>query len=142
MAEVQLNPYIFFKGNAKEAMEFYQSVFGGDLTVQKVGEVPADALPPGANKDHVMHAALRGGAVTMMAADSDKASPEAKKIELSIGGKDEAQLRAIFDKLSAGGKVSMPLKKQFWGDIFGQVTDKYGIDWMVNVTMPGSQTDV
>jgi len=137
MSDVTLDPYIFFKGNAQEAMEFYKSVFGGELTVQKMGEVPADVPKmEGSSDDMVMHAMLEGGDIKLYASDSPVASPETKKIELSLGGSDEAKMRKLFDGLAAGGKVKMPLEKQFWGDIFGNLTDKYGVDWMMNIGVP------
>jgi PhnB protein len=135
MGDITLNPYLFFKGQAREAMEFYKGVFGGELTVQTYNEVP-DMSKDEAKKDWLMHASLEGGDAKLMASDSDKASPEAAKIELSLVGQDETRLREIFGKLSDGGKVNSPLKKEFWGDIFGMVTDQYGISWMVNITVP------
>ncbi len=139
MSKVTLEPYLFFKGNAKEAMEFYKSVFGGEIEMQTMGEVPAD-LPKmeGMTDDMIMHASLKGGAVDLMASDSPKASPKAAKVELSLGGTDEDQMRKMFNALSQGGKVNMALEKQFWGDIFGSLTDKYGVDWMMNI---GSKKD-
>jgi PhnB protein len=83
-----------------------------------------------------MHAVLDGGAVKLMASDTEKASPEAKKVSLSLGGTDEATMRKIFDDLSAGGKIFSALKKEAWGDIFGSFTDKYGIEWMMNIGVP------
>lgn len=133
MANVSLEPYIFFKGNCREAMEFYKGVFGGDLNVQTMADVPAEAQMPGTNPTDVMHASLKGGAVNLMASDSSKASDHAAKIELSLGGTDDSQMRQIFDKLAEGGQVKMKLEKQFWGDTFGSLTDKYGIDWMMNI---------
>lgn len=133
MANVSLEPYIFFKGNCREAMEFYKGVFGGDLNVQTMADVPAEAQMPGTNPTDVMHASLKGGAVNLMASDSSKASDHAAKVELSLGGTDDSQMRQIFDKLAEGGQVKMKLEKQFWGDTFGSLTDKYGIDWMMNI---------
>ena len=134
MSQVSLEPYIFFQGNAKEAMEFYKGVFGGELEIQTMGEVPADVpRMPGMKETDVMHASLKGGAVNLMASDSSKASAKASKVELSLGGTDEAEMRKIFDGLADGGEVNMPLEKQFWGDIFGNVTDRYGVDWMMNI---------
>jgi len=137
MSDIALNPYLFFDGNCKEAMEFYKDLFGGELTTQTMGEVPDDAMPPGMNKeeikDQIMHARLEGGDVTLMGSDSQKASPKTAKVELSLSGSDERHLREIFDKLGQGGKATMPLEKQFWGDTFGMVTDKFGVDWMVNI---------
>lgn len=135
MANINLDPYIFFKGNCREAMEFYKSVFGGELQMQSLGQVPADAgmSIDKSRKDEIMHARLSGGMVTLMGSDSQKASDKTAKVELSLSGSDESQLKAVFDKLSDGGSVRMPLSKQFWGDLFGMVTDKYGVDWMINI---------
>jgi PhnB protein len=136
MTSVQLNPYIYFNGNAKEAMEFYRGVFGGELSIQQYGDVPG-AFPEGVSeekKSWVMHANLDGGGVKLFASDSDKASDAAKKIELSLMGDDEPGLRKVFQKLGEGGVVNSPLEKMFWGDIFGNVTDKFGVTWMVDVT--------
>lgn len=138
MSDITLDPYIFFQGNAREAMEFYKSVFGGELTMQTMGEVPEGAeerkMITEENKDQIMHAALRGGDIALYGSDSPKASAKAAKVELSLGGSDEKRLTEIFNKLAEGGKTTMPLAKQFWGDTFGMVTDKFGVDWMVNIT--------
>lgn len=131
MSKIDLNVYLFFKGNCREAMEFYKGIFGGNLTIQTYGDVNAN---DDKNKtEHIIHASLDGGEVKLMASDTAKASEKAAKASLSLGGKDEARLREIFDQLSEGVKVEYPLKKEFWGDIFGSVTDKYGVEWMVNI---------
>ena len=85
-----------------------------------------------------MHARLSGGLVTFMASDTPTASAMAAKVELSVSGTDERLLRKVFDALAEGGKVRMPLEKQFWGALFGAVTDRYGIDWMVNIPIESS----
>ena len=133
MGKINLDAYIFFRGNCREAMEFYKDVFGGELTMQTHGEAMGDQAEADW-RDKIMHASLEGGDIKLMASDTKKASEKAAKITLSLGGEDEARLGEIFNKLSAGGEVFQPLKKQFWGDIFGQLTDKYGIEWMVNIT--------
>jgi PhnB protein len=135
MANLSVVPYLFFKGQAKEAMEFYKSVFGGDLTMQKMSESPEAMQMPGANPDDVMHARLKDGSFELMASDSGKASGKAAKVELSINGPgaDEAKMREMFDKLAEGGEVKMMLEKMPWGDIYGQLTDKYGVDWMMDI---------
>jgi PhnB protein len=131
MSKIDLNVYLFFKGNCREAMEFYKNIFGGELTIQTYGDVSAT---DDKNKaEHIMHASLEGGDVKLMASDTDMASEKAAKVSLSLGGKDEARLREIFDQLSEDVEVKYPLKKEFWGDIFGSVTDKYGVEWMVNI---------
>lgn len=128
-------PYLFFRGNCKEAMEFYQTIFGGELTVQYMSEVPDDAdKMPGAKDSDVMHAMLSGGHAELMASDSAMASETSAKVELSINGDDEIALRAMFDNLTEGGEVKEPLTKQFWGDTFGALRDKYGVEWMMNIS--------
>jgi len=135
MDKVTLDVYLFFKGECKEAMEFYKSVFGGKLELSTYGESPGQIE---GNKDWIMHARLHDGDINLMASDTQKASSEAKKITLALGGTDEKHITELFNKLSAGGKVISPLKKEFWGDIYGQFTDKFGIEWMVNISKPKS----
>jgi PhnB protein len=133
MADINLEPYLFFNGNCREAMEFYKSVFGGEVTYNDADPDQMGDMP---NKDwfkgKIMHASLRGP-VNIMASDSPTASDKAAKVELSLGGTDEKMMRETFDKLAEGGKVKMPLKKEFWGDTYGQILDKYGIEWMMNI---------
>ncbi|GGL07806.1 VOC family protein [Mangrovihabitans endophyticus] len=128
----RLNPYLAFAGNAREAMEFYQSVFGGELTLNTFGEFGADDP---AVKDKIMHAQLETGAnYTLMAADSAAGGPatQGSAITVSLSG-DDAALRDHFAKLAEGGTVTMPLEKQVWGAEFGQLTDRFGVNWMVNI---------
>jgi PhnB protein len=127
---IKLHPYLFFNGNAKEAMEFYKSAFGGELSVTMFDDIPSPDTPENL-KGRVMHAALTGGDVELFASDSNQASERAAKIELSISGDDTEN---FFNKLSEGGKVKSALKKESWGDTFGQFTDKYSIDWMINIS--------
>jgi PhnB protein len=133
--QTQLNPYLSFKDNARQAMAFYQSVFGGKLTVNTFKEYHASEDP--AEGDKIMHAMLQAeNGVTFMAADTPNAmeyKPGAN-ISMSLSGDNEAELRGYFEKLSAGGQVVMPLEKAPWGDTFGMLTDKFGVNWMVNVT--------
>lgn len=139
MDGVKTNPYLFFKGNCREAMEFYKGVLGGSIEYSNYDDMPgmAESMPGGEElKGKVMHASLTGGDVDLMASDTLKASDQAAKVAISLSGTDEAKLRKIFDGLSAGGKVDFPLEKAPWGDIFGSFHDKYGLEWMVNVTVP------
>jgi PhnB protein len=134
MANVNLDPYLFFGGKAKEAMEFYKGIFGGELHISTFGEFPGDMPNKDQMKDMVMHAMLSGGDIRLMASDSDKASDKTAKVELSLSGDDEVKLKNYWDQLSNGGSVKSELKKEAWGDMFGQLTDKYGVDWMVNIS--------
>ncbi|HKU18200.1 MAG TPA: VOC family protein [Candidatus Saccharimonadales bacterium] len=132
--KVTLNPYLGFKGDAHEAVEFYHGVFGGKLTVTTFKEAHASQDPSMDNL--VMHAQLEGdNGFTLMAADTPPHMEykPGTNITLSLSGDDEATLRDYFEKLSAGGKVTMPLEKAMWGDIFGMFTDKFGIGWLVNI---------
>ncbi len=136
MTDTQLIPYLFFSGTCREAMEFYQNAFGGELTVQLMSDVPGDVPGKAERPNDVMHAMLKGGLVTLMASDSPDASAAAAKVELSLNGSDEATLRPVFDALADGGSVRTPLARQFWGAMFGTLTDKYGVDWMMNIETP------
>ncbi len=134
--EPVLTPYLTFNGNAGEAMKFYHSVLGGELSMQTFEDVKMARTP--AEKDRIVHAVLKNEALTFMASDS-MISREAKfgdNVHMSISGDNGEKLTDVFDKLSQGGTVDMPLAKQFWGDTYGQLTDKYGIHWMVNITAP------
>lgn len=131
MSAISLDPYIFFQGNAREAMDFYKSIFGGELTLQTNAE--AGATSDDRPADNIMHAALEGGEVRIFGCDSSMASPKSAKVTLCLGGDDEEKLTTVFNRLSEGANVQSPLKKEFWGDTFGMLTDKYGVDWMVNI---------
>jgi PhnB protein len=128
----RLNPYIGFKDTAKEAMEFYQSVFGGQLDMNTFGEY-GDTGP---NADNIMHAQLETpSGFTLMGSDIPDGMDfdSGSAITVSLSGDDTDDLRGYWDKLAEGGTVSMPLEKQMWGDEFGQLTDKFGTAWMVNI---------
>lgn len=135
MGNVTCNAYLFFDGNCREAMDFYQSVFGGELNIQTYGDV--DKSCPEAMKDNIMHARLSDGDILLMASDDpgSKRTLGTGKIHLALGGNDEEKLRGIFDALSAGGKIGVKLEKQMWGDIYGNLQDKYGVHWMVNISV-------
>jgi PhnB protein len=129
----RLNPYLSFQNTAKDAMEFYRDVFGGELNLSTFGEYGQS--DPGV-ADKIMHAQLetdRG--FTLMASDTPPGMDrdEGTNISISLSGDDDAELRGYFDKLSEGGKVGMPLETQVWGDTFGDCTDKFGIKWLVNI---------
>ncbi len=136
MSNIDFQPYLFFTGNCKEAMTFYQTVFGGELVIQTYAEAPGEKPEEMQGMDDkVMHATLTGGAIRFMASDSTRKEKFGQSfITLSLGGSDEEQLTKIFHMLTDGGEVTSELKKEFWGDIFGTVTDKFGVEWMINIT--------
>ncbi len=136
-AMVTLNPYINFQGQAREAMSFYQSVLGGDLTVTTYAE-------GGMGGDHqeaadlVMHAMLTTpGGLVLMGADTPEGMPYSPGdnvgVSLSGGPEDEEELRGVYERLCDGARTTLPLERAPWGDHFGMVTDRYGIGWMVNI---------
>ena len=129
----RLNPYISFAGTAREAMEFYHQVFGGDLKLNTFGEYGTPADQGG---DKIMHAMLEtDNGYTLMASDTPPGMTHnpGDNITISLSGEDADTLRGYWEKLSADGTVSMPLEKQMWGDEFGSLVDKFGIPWMVNI---------
>jgi len=128
----RLNPYISFKDDARDAMEFYRSVFGGNLTMSTFGEYGAQ----GAGADHIMHATLESDSgFTIMASDTPEGMEHrpGRNIAVSLSGDDEQELRGYWDRLVEGGTVEVPLEKQMWGDTFGSCVDRFGIGWMVNI---------
>ncbi len=137
MSTIHLTPYIFFTGNCREAMDFYQSVFGGEVTYQTYGDVHMASEVM--TEDKIMHAVLEGGVIKLFGSDTAKASAVAAKVTLNIDGvpEDDAQMRQMFDALSNGGDVFQQLKKEFWGDTFGAFKDKFGIEWSFNI--PGAK---
>src|ERR1700722_5113631 len=130
---MKLEAYLFFPGNTEEAMTFYQSIFGGDLTVTRRGDVDPTAAE--SEKALVINAALDSDGFTLRASDRADATNDVQtRIELTINGNEEADLRKIFDALSDGGTVKAQLEKMFWGDVFGALIDKFGIGWQVNIS--------
>lgn len=132
----KLNPYLSFKDNAREAMEFYKTVFGGKLAMSTFKELYGSQNPGEDNK--IMHAVLEAeNGITFMAADTpDQMEYRAGtnySMSLSGDSENETELRTYFEKLSAGGNITMPLEKAIWGDTFGMLTDKFGVSWLVNI---------
>jgi PhnB protein len=133
----RLNPYISFTDNARQAMEFYKSVFGGTFTLNTFGEFGAQDSPGYADK--IMHGILEtDSGFTLMGADTPPGVEHnpGNNIAVSLSGDDVDELRGYWAKLSDGGTVSVPLEKQMWGDEFGMCVDQFGITWMVNISQP------
>ena len=133
----RLNPYIGFKDKAREAMEFYHTVFGGklDMTTFKDGMGGMPVEPSDENK--IMHSMLESdNGITFMASDAPSGmnAQSGSQINMSLSGDNETELRGYWDKLVEGGTITLPLEQAPWGDTFGMLTDKFGICWMVNVT--------
>lgn len=128
-----LNPYISFRDKARSALEFYHSVFGGELTISTFKDYNLSHTP--ADDNLVMHGMISANGLTLMAADTpaDMEAKEPAGISISLSGDNAEELRGYWNKLSEGGMVAMPLEKAPWGDEFGMLVDKFGISWMVNI---------
>lgn len=130
----RLNPYLGFRDTARDAMDFYQSVFGGELTRATFGEFQASDDP--AEQDKIMHSQLlTDNGLTLMAADTPNSMDYTvgTNYSVSLSGEDDAELRGYWDKLSEGGTVNLPLNQAPWGDTFGMCVDRFGVTWLVNI---------
>ena len=134
----RLNPYVSFSDNARQALEFYRGVFGGELALSTFGE---GGGMEGPDADKIMHGQLETpSGFTLMASDTPAGMErtEGTNISISLSGDDADDLRGWFAKLAEGGTVTMQLEKQMWGDEFGMVTDSFGVNWMVNISQPAA----
>jgi len=142
---ISINPYLNFMGNTEEAMQFYRSVFGGDFTIlQRFSDSPGHEKMPKKEQGMIMHASLpMGKANTLMATDTLESMGQTlitgNNFSLVVTTESEEETDRLFKALSAGGKITMPLNKTFWGAYFGMCTDKYGIQWMLNYEISAKQ---
>jgi PhnB protein len=131
MATVQLSPYLHFHGDCEQAMEFYRSVFGGEVTYMRFKEMPP--MPGFENMaEQIMHAELTTPEVSILASDSTD-DGGIRNFQMALSGTDGEKLRSLFSSLAQGGEIGEPLEKAPWGDEFGMLTDKFGVKWMVNI---------
>ena len=132
-----LCPYLSFRDNARQAMEFYQQVFGGELTLSTFGEFGMADTPAA---DLIMHGQLETpSGFTLMGADTPTGEDyrAGNSITVCLSGDEAEQLRGYFTRLAEGGDLSVPLEKQMWGDEYGALVDRFGIPWMANISTPG-----
>jgi PhnB protein len=135
---MQVQPYLFFDGLCEEAIEFYRTTLGAQVTMlmrfKDSPEPPQPGMVPPGSENKVMHASLRIGDSVVMASDGRcQGRPSFQNFSLSLNPPDAAQASRLFAALSDGGKVQMPLSKTFWSQCFGMVTDRFGVSWMINV---------
>ncbi len=130
----QINAYLNFDTEAREALSFYQSIFGGDIELNTFGEFGME----GEVADQVMHSSLTTPDFVLMASDTPPGMTRVpgRTVSMCISGEDEEQLQRWWDQLTDGGEVGMQLEKQMWGDVYGDVVDKYGVQWMMNINQP------
>lgn len=135
----RLNPYINFRGNARQAIEFYHTVFGGEVTIGTFAEFNSVEDPNDADK--IMHAQLESpSGLTIMVSDSPARFEfnAGNNVSVSLSGDDEVELSGYFTKLSEDATIEQPLTKAPWGDSFGMLTDKFGTRWLINITAPAA----
>lgn len=137
---MQVQPYLFFDGRCEEAVEFYRSALGAEVSMFlrfKDNPEPGDSAGCGdssGNADKVMHSAFRIGATTVMASDGRcLGQPSFEGFSLSLSVPDEATADRLFAALADGGQVRMPLGKTFFSPRFGMVADRFGVSWMIIV---------
>jgi PhnB protein len=130
----QINSYLTFNGNCKEAMTFYKDCLGGELIFQTIGESPLSDKMPRQMKDCILHATLTKNALVLMASDmvSESGLVKGNAVSLSLNCSSEEEIKKYYAKLSAGGTANHPLEDSFWGALFGDLTDKFGNHWILN----------
>lgn len=138
MAGTALTPYLSFNGNAREAMEFYQSILGGELTCTTFAQGGGGGMKlPEADDEKIMHSQIdKDGEPVLMGADLPSVMPfaAAAGMTVSLSGRDDAALTGSWDKLAEDATIMQPLSEAPWGDKFGMLTDRYGTPWLVNIT--------
>ena len=127
----QINAYLNFNGQCREAMTFYQECLGGELTLQRVAESPMAAQLPSIEGANIMHSILTRGELVLLASDMiGNRLEKGNTITLCLKCSSHEEINTCFDKLAVGGKIKMPLHQSFWGATYGELTDKYGMNWM------------
>ena len=125
-----LSPYLKFNGNCRQALEFYKNVLGGQLNLQTIGDSPAAGQFPATMKDRILHGSLASDSLTIFGTDvTGPGLTRGDNVFLCLVGKSKEEIETLFSKLSQGGKVTTPLKHEFFG-IYGDLTDKFGFNWM------------
>lgn len=135
---MSFHPYLMFGGNCREAFTRYQEIFGGELNLLTMADMPpSEEAPPGANPDLIMHAALTIDGNLLMASDDPTEGFSAPQgIQVNYATADVADAKRVFEALAEGGTVTMPIAETFWSPSFGMCVDRFGIPWMVNAEAP------
>jgi PhnB protein len=130
----QINSYLTFNGNCRDAMIFYKKCLGGELVLQTIGESPMADKMPAKMKQCILHSSLTNGALVVMATDCvpENGLIKGNAVSLCLNCSSEQEIKTCYKKLSEGGTVTAPLQSTFWGALFGGRTDKYGNHWLLN----------
>lgn len=129
-----LSSYLTFNGNCREAMTFYQQVLGGELIFQTIGESPLSEKMPADMKNHIVHSTLKCDGIIIMGSDmvSEKGLIKGNAVSLMLDCSNEEEVRRCYEKLAEEGETTHPLHTSFWGALFGDLTDKYGNQWLLH----------
>lgn len=129
-----INSYLSFDGNCREAMQFYKQCLGGDLVLQTIGESPLCEQLPKKMKNYILHASLTSGSLVLMGSDMlpDSGLVRGNSVTLVLQCDSEAEIRGNYENLAMGGRITHPVALTYWGALFGTLTDKFGIHWMLN----------
>ena len=130
----QVNAYLTFNGNCREAMLFYKECLGGELVLQTIGESPMADKIPLQMKQNILHSTLTRGALLIMASDmvSEQGLKRGNSVSLMLHCSSEEEIKKCYARLSRGGQATHPLENTFWGALFGDLTDRYGNHWLLN----------
>ncbi|MBK7038588.1 MAG: VOC family protein [Bacteroidetes bacterium] len=130
----QINSYLTFSGNCREAMLFYQKCLGGELVLQTIGDSPLAKQLPAKMKEFILHATLTKNELILMGSDmvAEGGLIKGNAVSLSINCSSEKEILSFYKKLSVGGNADHPLEDTFWGALFGDLTDKYGNHWLLS----------
>ncbi|CAN5456102.1 VOC family protein [soil metagenome] len=133
---ININSYLSFSGNCREAMTFYKECIGGELIFQTIGDSPMNHTMPQQMKNSILHATLINGGVIIMASDlvNENGLTKGNAVSLMLNCSSETEIRSCYKKLSANGAAHHPLEDTFWGAVFGDLTDKFGNHWLLNFT--------
>ncbi|WP_347158979.1 VOC family protein [Pontibacter chitinilyticus] len=131
---MNINSYLTFSGNCRQAMTFYQQSLGGELSLQTVGESPMAAKMPKHLQSCILHATLTSGSLVLMGSDmvGEAGLNRGNGVAMMLHCDSEAELRACYQKLAHGGTKTNPLELTFWGALFGDLTDQFGNQWLLH----------
>ena len=139
----QINSYLTFNGNCREAMTFYKECFGGELFLQTIGESPMSEKMPPEMKDCIMHSSLNKGSIVLTGSDmcAETGLIRGNSVSLLLNCSSEEETKTFYANLSRGGRATHPLENTFWGALFGDLTDKFGNNWLLNFDKNQSQSN-
>lgn len=132
---MSFHAYLFFSGDCAAAFERYGEIFGGEVTVMRNGDVPAEDRMPGTPDESVMHASLRIGENALLMGSDDPTGDDGRKVGFSVSytAPDLPAAERVYEQLADGGDAQMPIAKTFWSEGFGMCTDRFGVPWMIDV---------